>query len=71
MFLEETSFRNRDITPANEITRRQLVFKGVFSKAWTCNKDFDDDDNDNDDNSDILTLKKIFLISEMSMLKKI
>lgn len=52
LFLDEKSRRNRDITPQNEITRRQRVFKGVFSKARVRNieKDDDDDDEEADNN---------------------
>lgn len=45
MFLEEKSRRVRDITPQREITRKQRVFKGVFSEAHV-NENYDDDEDD-------------------------
>lgn len=45
MFVDEKTRRNRDMTPANEATRRQVVFKGIFPEAAAC-KDDDYDDSE-------------------------
>lgn len=44
MFIEMKSRRNRNITPQNEITKRQSVFKGVFSEARVCKDEEDAND---------------------------
>lgn len=45
MFIGEKDRRNRDMTPTNEVTRRQPVFQGIFSEARDCNfKEGDDDE---------------------------
>lgn len=50
MFIGEKDRRNRDMTPTNEVTRRQPVFQGIFSEARDCNyKDGDDDEIEAED----------------------
>lgn len=52
IFLDEKNRRNRDTTPQSETTRRQVVFKGVFSEARTCNDNDDDEDDESDEGND-------------------
>lgn len=49
MFVEEKHRRNRDVTSANETTRRQPVFKAVSSEAQAraCKENDEDDEDDN------------------------
>lgn len=46
MFMDEKNRRNRNMSVTNETTKRQTVFKGVFSEASVCNDD--DDENDSE-----------------------
>lgn len=43
-FLDEKTRRNRNVTVANESSKRQRYFKGVFPEANGC-ADFESDDN--------------------------
>ena len=48
LFVEERNRRHREITPANETTRRQSYFKGVFPEARECVDTENDSDLDDE-----------------------